>query len=79
MTDTGRPSLTGPGRSDDVTLAEFRRTAVARLIFDLRRALTRDYLGQERCDVPAHVLFPQLVPICERDVTDAFASTGRPI
>jgi type III restriction enzyme len=71
VTDTGRPSLTGPGRSDDVTLAEFRKNRrLQELIFDLARALTRDYLGQERCDVPAHVLFPQLVPICERYVTE---------
>jgi type III restriction enzyme len=71
VTNQGRPSLTGPGRSDDVTLAEFRsKRRLQELVFDLARALTRDYLGQERCDVPAHVLFPQLVPICERYVRD---------
>ncbi len=71
VTDQGRPSLTGPGRSDEATLAEFRsRRRLQELIFDLARALTREYVGQERCDVPAHVLFPQLVPICERYVRD---------
>ena len=71
VTNQGRPSLTGPGRSDAATLAEFReRRRLQELIFDFARALTREYVGQERCDVPAHVLFPQLVPICERYVRD---------
>ncbi len=71
VTNQGRPSLSGPGRSDDATLAEFRaRRRLQELVFDFARALTREYVGQARCDVPAHVLFPQLVPICERYVRE---------
>ena len=67
----GRLSLTGPGREDEVTLAEFRsKRRLQELTFDLARSLTRDYLAQARCDVPAHVLFPQLLAICERYVRD---------
>ena len=47
VTNQGRPSLSGPGRSDDVTLAEFRaRRRLQELVFDLARALTREYVGQ---------------------------------
>jgi type III restriction enzyme len=71
VTNAGRLALTGPGRADEVTLAEFRsKRRLQELTFDLSRSLTRSYLAQERCDVPAHVLFPQLVGICERYVRD---------
>ena len=71
VTDVGRLSLTGPGRADEATLREFRRERrLQELTFDLARSLTHSYLSQERCDVPAHVLFPQLVAICERYVRD---------
>src|SRR5439155_20078735 len=36
------------------------------LIFDLARAMTRDYIGQGSCSIPAHVLFPQLVGVVRR-------------
>ena len=71
VNNRGRISLTGPGRADEVTLAEFRsKRRLQELTFDLARSLTRDYLAQARCDVPAHVLFPQLLPICDRYVRD---------
>lgn len=71
VTNEGRLSLTGPGRADEVTLAEFRsKRRLQELTFDLARSLTREYLGQPRCDVPAHVLFPQLAAICDRYVRD---------
>jgi type III restriction enzyme len=52
---------------DDVSLAEFRSgRRLQELVFDLARALTRDYLKQRGCNVPAHVLFPQLAAIVDR-------------
>jgi len=42
-----------PGRLVDVGLDEFRaRHRVQESTFDLARTITRDYLGQKRCDVP---------------------------
>ena len=61
-----------------MTLAEFRsKRRLQELTFDLARSLTRTYLGQERCDVPTHVLFPQLLAICERYVRD-FVTVYKP-
>jgi type III restriction enzyme len=66
-TNQGRLSLSGPGRVDDVTLAEFRsKRRPQELIFDLARTLTRDFLAQGQCEIPAHVLFPQLAGIVAR-------------
>jgi type III restriction enzyme len=67
VNNQGRLSLSGPGRTDDVGLAAFRaQHRVQELTFDLARTLTRDCLQQRRCEVPAHVLFPQLVTIVQR-------------
>jgi type III restriction enzyme len=71
ISNEGRLSLSGPGRVDDVTLAEFRgKRRLQELVFDLGRTLTRGYLSQADCSVPAHVLFPQLAAICQRYVDE---------
>jgi type III restriction enzyme len=71
VNNTGRLSLSGPGRVDDVTLAEFRsKRRLQELVFDLARSLTRDFLAQGQCEIPAHVLFPQLASIVERYVRE---------
>lgn len=67
INNRGRLSLSGPGRIDDVTLKEFRaKRRLQELTFDLARTLTRDYLAQGQCTIPAHVLFPQIATIVER-------------
>ena len=70
-TNTGRPSLMGPGRIEDVTLNPYRRgRRLQELVFELAADLTRDYVGSRQCEAPAHVLFPQLVRIAQRFVDD---------
>jgi type III restriction enzyme len=67
INNSGRPSLSGPGRVDDVTLTEFRaKRRLQELVFDLARTLTRDFLANRKDEVPAHVLFPQLAAIVRR-------------
>jgi type III restriction enzyme len=67
VNNQGRLSLSGPGRADDLSLAQFRaQRRLQELIFDLGRALTRDYLAQGSCELPPHVLFPQVVEIVKR-------------
>jgi len=63
----GRPTLSGPGALEDVTLNPFRAgRRMQELVFQMARDLTRDYVGQPGCEVPPHVLFPQLARIVER-------------
>jgi len=66
-TNTGRLSLTGPGRIDQVRLKEFRqKRRVQELIFDVAGELTQLFRAQQGCEVPAHALFPQLARIVQR-------------
>jgi type III restriction enzyme len=67
----GRPSLTGPGRLENVTLNPYRAgRRFQELVFDMAAALTRDYCGRPKCEVPAHVLFPQMRQIVDRYLRD---------
>jgi type III restriction enzyme len=69
VNNQGRQSLAGPGRLEGISLAEFRSEhRLQKLVFQLAASLTKDYVGQSRCDVPSHVLFKQLVPIVQRYV-----------
>ena len=65
--NTGRPSLVGPGRLERIDLNPYREgQRLQRLVFEMSRDLTRDYLRQPGCDAPAHVLFTQLASIVTR-------------
>src|SRR5882762_4074611 len=71
ITNMGRAKLTGPGRLDEVSLREYRsKLRVQELVFDLARGMTKHYVAQPGCYVPAHVLFPQLAVIIQRYVDE---------
>lgn len=70
-TNKGRPSLQGPGALVDVTLNPYRKSnRLQRVVFEMARDLTKQYLAQPECAVPAHVLFPQVLEIVGRYVRE---------
>lgn len=63
----GRPQLSGPGALESVDLNPYRKDGrLQELVFQMARDLVRDYASQPTCQVPAHVLFPQVVRIVDR-------------
>lgn len=46
---------------------------VQELVFDVARTLTRDFIQQRGCEVPAQALFPQMVGIVDRYVRQEVA------
>ena len=63
----GRMSLHGPGRLDRVTLEAFRKKLrPQRVMFDIASDLTRVLITENKCEVPAHKLFPQSFRIVEQ-------------
>jgi type III restriction enzyme len=67
VNNKGRLTLIGPGKIDDITLAEFRsKRRLQELVFDLSSALTKQYCSQKSCEAPSHRLFPQVAAIVQR-------------
>lgn len=65
------PSLHGPGASALLILEPYRRgRRLQELAFRMAAQLTRDYIQQQGCEVPAHVLFPQLARIIQRYIEE---------
>ena len=69
--NSGRPSLVGPGRLARIDLNPYRKgRRLQHLVFEMARDLTRDYVQQPGCNAPAHVLFTQLASIVAQYVDE---------
>lgn len=65
--NSGRPSLSGPGRLESVDLNPYRSgRRFQELIFELARDLSRMIKSDQSCQIPPHALFRQLAKIAER-------------
>lgn len=74
----GRLSLMGPGKTDEVTLQNWRKTKrVQELEFELARALTQRYANSSACEVPTHTLFPQMLGVVTRSLKEKVQPVGR--
>jgi type III restriction enzyme len=66
-TNTGRPSVYGPGAMDKLSLAKFRgEHREQEVAFTMAAALAREYEASPQCMVPPHALFPQLLRIVQK-------------
>lgn len=64
---TGRISLVGPGRLENVTLSPYRKQLREQQVaFELARSLAGDIGSRPTCAVPMHALFPQLLAFTTR-------------
>lgn len=65
----GKHSLLGPGAINQLNLNPYRKDKrLQELIFELATDLTKDWCKSQI--IPAHVLFPQLLLICDRYVKE---------
>ena len=68
--NAGKLSLSGPGKTENLDLNPYRQhQRVQQLVFDMARALTKHYSGQDDFP-PPHVLFPQFLKIVEQYIAE---------
>lgn len=66
-TNSGRPTLSGPGKLEDVSLNPYRlQRRRQELVFELATALAREYVSFQEKNLSPHVLFPQFINIVDR-------------
>ena len=67
----GRPSLSGPGKVEDVSLNPYRRgRRLQQLTFEAAKELTKLYCERPDCAAPPQVMFPQMLDLVERYLRD---------
>lgn len=63
-TNHGVPSISGPGRASKVDLENFRKQfRLQEKIYEVTLQLTRQRAEKANCEIPANIVFQQLLPI----------------
>lgn len=74
----GSLSLLGPGAADEVTLEAWRQEKrLQELEFELARTLTKRLSENSSCQIPANALFPKILTIVRRFVSEKVQPLGR--
>ena len=77
LTNKGRPSLHGPGKSNDASLHDFRQQfRLQEEIYKMTTALTRKYAEDDQCELPANILFSQLYKIVCAYIDEKVSATA---
>ncbi|MCY4611005.1 MAG: DEAD/DEAH box helicase family protein [Gammaproteobacteria bacterium] len=81
--NSGIPSISGPGELRGVDLKSFRQTRLQQRAYELTGTLAKFYAEEASCQLPPNILFQQLFPIVcayiERKVTASHPSDKKDV
>jgi len=76
-TEDGRPTLYGPGKTQHDTLEQWRNTHRRQeLEYDLAKVIAMRFAGTDKCQIPLHRLFPQILTIVKKFVNEKVELKG---
>ncbi len=75
--DAGKLSLLGPGLAEHLTMDSWRdRVRLQKVEFFMAKALTREFAGTTNCEIPRHVLFPQMLSVVRKYIEEYVEALG---
>lgn len=76
-TEEGKPTLYGPGKTQHDTLEQWRNTHRRQeLEYELAKAIAMRFADTEKCRIPLHRLFPQILSVVRKFVNEKVELKG---